>query len=437
MEFITTTTQHPRLKPLVPRLAFSLGLMLLASCSALPNDGLSQSSSYPGEPGETSEFTFPQTSCGEQAPQASGTWYVVYIDGANPDEVRREYCQDAIGTLRDDTSIPTVQVASFTNYEKALRFAAAVGGEVEASTFDRPPVATSPSPSPAADGSLAGRTAYLSARDPGSTINIRENPTVTAPVRHAGRVGDAVQVVERTQGEDGYPWYQVTFSSGQTGWVRSDFLSEALGRQPDTTASTGSAASGSYPASGSYNSPDPYNSADSARSNSSTDRYASPSGYSESNRSAYPQTSSVDRYGSSASGTSSYDQPGTVGNDRYRDSTRSEDYSNSESYNSTPYSDPYSNSRSDSASSDTDSTDAEVWEEIAVGEDAVLTATDPGSRINVRTDATTASQVSYVGYAGDAIQITDVMQGEDGYTWYGVELESGEVGWVRGDYVGE
>jgi hypothetical protein len=66
----------------------------------------------------------------------------------------------------------------------------------------------------------------------------------------------------------------------------------------------------------------------------------------------------------------------------------------------------------------------------------MLTAREPNSPINIRDQASTASPVRYLGYPGDPIQISDRMRGDDGYTWYKVQFQSGAAGWVRGDFIG-
>lgn len=401
------------------RIALGLGLAVLTSCSSLPNEGAYQpdAGATSSEAETASEFTFPQTNCGEAASQPSGTWYVVFKDGANPDEVRREYCRDAIGTVRDGSGVPTVQVASFTDYDKALRFAAAVGGEVEATTYDNQSTSATATPTPSttsSPGSLIGNTAYLSAKETGSTINVRENPSTSAPVRHMGRAGDAVKVADRMQGDDGFTWYKVAFESGQQGWVRSDFISDGL-------ANSGQSSSGASP----YSSYDPNSYSSGSQSySSSTDRYSSNSQSTTSNSySSGGQGYSADRYSSNgqSSSSNSYASPS----------------SGSSSSDSGNYSSNYSGDSTSSGSSYT-SSDSYSQAEVAIpdpGDEAVLAATDPGARINIRDDASTSAQIRHTGYAGDPVQITDVMQGDDGYTWYNVEFDSGVTGWVRGDYV--
>lgn len=73
--------------------------------------------------------------------------------------------------------------------------------------------------------SIAVQPAQLIANDPGSTINIRQAPSVQADAWYFGRVGDRAQIVNQTRGGDGFTWYKVTISeTGVTGWVRGDFV---------------------------------------------------------------------------------------------------------------------------------------------------------------------------------------------------------------------
>lgn len=65
--------------------------------------------------------------------------------------------------------------------------------------------------------------AYLVGRS-GSRINVRSAPNTSASSPHYGIVGDRVQVIDATYGDDGYHWYYVEFSSGARGWIRGDLV---------------------------------------------------------------------------------------------------------------------------------------------------------------------------------------------------------------------
>jgi serine/threonine protein kinase len=72
--------------------------------------------------------TTAKATCGD--PEKSGQdWYPVFINNGDLEQVRRQYCQDAITKIRDD-STPAVQVASFTDRQRAVEFAEQVGGDV-------------------------------------------------------------------------------------------------------------------------------------------------------------------------------------------------------------------------------------------------------------------------------------------------------------------
>lgn len=67
--------------------------------------------------------------------------------------------------------------------------------------------------------------------------------------------------------------------------------------------------------------------------------------------------------------------------------------------------------------------------------EAVLTATDPDSQINLRdTPSATGEELGY-GVVGDRVQIIEQTT-TDGYTWHKVRFpRSAAVGWIRGDFV--
>ncbi|WP_415354631.1 hypothetical protein [Leptolyngbya sp. FACHB-1624] len=82
----------------------------------------------------TPEFQFPRSSCGDSSIGEGRAWYPVFIDNGDLSKIRSQYCQDAIKTMRTNTNTPSVQIASFTDRDKALRFAQVVGGSVGQST---------------------------------------------------------------------------------------------------------------------------------------------------------------------------------------------------------------------------------------------------------------------------------------------------------------
>ncbi|MFH7030496.1 MAG: hypothetical protein ACHBN1_35350 [Heteroscytonema crispum UTEX LB 1556] len=86
----------------------------------------------------SSKNNFPLTSCGDKPSGRSDTWWPVFIDGGNLAHMRTNYCADAISTKRENTGVATVQLGSFTSYEKAFAFAQEVGGKVGISSPSSP-----------------------------------------------------------------------------------------------------------------------------------------------------------------------------------------------------------------------------------------------------------------------------------------------------------
>jgi hypothetical protein len=75
-------------------------------------------------------------------------------------------------------------------------------------------------------------------------------------------------------------------------------------------------------------------------------------------------------------------------------------------------------------------------EESPYIERARLRAQDPSSPINIRSGASTDSEVRHLGYSGDAIEILDDFTDGYGYRWFYIRFpQSGATGWVRGDFV--
>jgi hypothetical protein len=101
---------------------------------------------------EVAQFQFPQSTCGDGPGDDDDTWYPVFIDGAELADVQQAFCADAVSTVRSETGNPTVQVASFTDTDRAQMFARAVEGEVGQPSSPEPepePIAeVEPSPLP-------------------------------------------------------------------------------------------------------------------------------------------------------------------------------------------------------------------------------------------------------------------------------------------------
>jgi uncharacterized protein YgiM (DUF1202 family) len=358
----------------------ALGLLLLASCGLLSKP----SAKAPAKATEAaaSGFKFPQATCGEESSTPSANWYPVYIDGAELSAIRSQYCGNAISEVRSKTGAPTVQVASFTSYEKAKLFATAVGGEV--GVVDSAPASSSSQTSGSSTRELTtGRTATLNSAEKGSPINIRQSASTDASVQETAFSGDTIKVSSKTQGTDGYTWYKVELNSGVSGWVRSDLISAS-----DTETPTRTASRPSEDAATTATRTEGGNSAPTSTTSSTTEPSTRDSGTPDSRTTDSRTTDSSTI--AAAPPASSTTPPAT------RPSTGSE----------------------------------------SSGRSATIATRDPDSPINVRSGAGTSSEVQDVAYGGDRIQITDTQQGDDGQTWYKVQFESGASGWVRSDFVG-
>ena len=126
------------------KLVIILGsIALIAGCTAQsknPTTSTSQAS-----------FT-PKATCGDKPTGRNDTWYPVFIDRGDLQTIRRNFCADATSTVRKDSKVESVQLASFTNRDRAIEFAKAVGGNVGEPTY--PDVASS-SPDPQAESVAA------------------------------------------------------------------------------------------------------------------------------------------------------------------------------------------------------------------------------------------------------------------------------------------
>lgn len=66
--------------------------------------------------------------------------------------------------------------------------------------------------------------AVLAGAQYGSRVNVRSGPSTSTYSPHYGLVGDRVWVINQVEGNDGYSWFYVRFSSGAEGWIRGDFI---------------------------------------------------------------------------------------------------------------------------------------------------------------------------------------------------------------------
>lgn len=68
--------------------------------------------------------------CGDAYDPEATTWYPVFIDDGDLNQIRETLCRDAQLITRKDSGKKSVQIASFTTYERAAQFASEIGGEV-------------------------------------------------------------------------------------------------------------------------------------------------------------------------------------------------------------------------------------------------------------------------------------------------------------------
>jgi len=134
-----------------------------AESRAVTESLLSDSSVSEAESNEVRSFRFPQSSCGDKPRRGNDTWYPVFIDGADLESIRANYCADAVATTRKDTGVETIQLASLTSYERALELAQAVNGDVgeptiaQANSNDEPSQQASVEVSPIEQTTLEGK----------------------------------------------------------------------------------------------------------------------------------------------------------------------------------------------------------------------------------------------------------------------------------------
>ncbi len=192
------------------------------------------------EPANTAEDT-----CGDSG--GNGEWYPVFMNNADVRQVRRKYCRDAIAKTRDNGT-PAVQVASFTDRQRAVAFADRVGGEVgqpykvgssvgssqPSSSPSEPPSKTETPPKKTetethlpkseTNNTKTGDSNAVIIGD-SSSKNIRRGPGSEFPVQHIAYPGDRVQITGSEQDSGGYVWYKVYFpKSGASGWIAGQLI---------------------------------------------------------------------------------------------------------------------------------------------------------------------------------------------------------------------
>ncbi|MGB7413426.1 MAG: SH3 domain-containing protein [Thermosynechococcaceae cyanobacterium] len=87
------------------------------------------------------------------------------------------------------------------------------------------PAPAKPAPKPQPKPQAASNKAVLVTKEAKAQINVRTAANTTSDVIHAGKAGDAVQILTRQTGEGGFTWYKVKFPTAKVqGWVRGDFI---------------------------------------------------------------------------------------------------------------------------------------------------------------------------------------------------------------------
>ncbi|MCU0526771.1 MAG: SH3 domain-containing protein [Elainella sp. Prado103] len=419
----------PSLETANPPLAAPLGSDD-ASATLTPQPSASGSAS------SSTSFSFPMAACGDRSSQPSETWYSVFIDGGNIDEIRSRYCGDAISATRQSSNTATVQVASFTSYARALSLAKAIGGVVEQTAQAASPPAASAAPSP--ERSVApqptpnpqpaptpmpiqvGQTAYLNAAEAGVPINIRDQASTSASIQSTAYPGDRVQIANQVQGDDGYPWYQVKLESGITGWVRGDLIAQTPASSANRATpspnyvrpATPAPAPGPVPT---YPAPT-YNANPNGNPGYAPGYIPTPhANVAPTYPPTYPPGSQVPTYPPTQPSYSqpTYPQPGVQPG-----------YGTAPNYGTTPNVPSYSTvpGYGTPPSYGTPS-----------GRSSTLTAQDPEATINIREFASMDSRVRYQAPPGAPVQVLGSAQDGEGYIWYQVQFSTGAGGWVRGD----
>lgn len=87
-------------------------------------------------------YEFPLNSCGDKDPGGANSWYPVYVINTpeNLNQIKTNYCRDAILKYRKQAKIQSIQVASFLNRTKAQEFADLMQKEIGSGEVGKPSV---------------------------------------------------------------------------------------------------------------------------------------------------------------------------------------------------------------------------------------------------------------------------------------------------------
>ncbi|HEY9596551.1 MAG TPA: protein kinase [Cyanophyceae cyanobacterium] len=164
---------------------------------------------------EFDRVQFPQPSCGDSPPTNTTSpieFYPVFIEDtdSNLQFVQSNFCTDAYRTTRKDINIPAIQVASFTDRNRAELFRDFMQRKIGSADVGQPTL-YSATPSPETPSSENCITVVF---DPESPLNVRSTPDATHENNIIGQLenGRQVSVVAEQDG-----WLQI--NAPIVGWI--------------------------------------------------------------------------------------------------------------------------------------------------------------------------------------------------------------------------
>lgn len=107
---------------------------------------ISQSPSSPPTPTNPFENSrFPQAACGDPMPNDNGSTislYPVFVEysDSNLQQIKAQFCQDALPKIRKDTNRQAVQVASFTSRDRAVLFTDFLSKRIKGASVGEPTI---------------------------------------------------------------------------------------------------------------------------------------------------------------------------------------------------------------------------------------------------------------------------------------------------------
>ncbi len=165
-------------------------------------------------PNEFDDVQFPQSNCGDSRPTDSASqtqFYPVFIEYSekNLQAVKSNYCADAYKANRKDSGEVAIQVASFTNRERAELFSDFLKSKLGSGDVGEPTIASANS----STETSSQTNCPVVVSDPGSPLNVRATPDETLD-NVVGQLedGTSLTVIAEQNG-----WLQI--SSPLQGWV--------------------------------------------------------------------------------------------------------------------------------------------------------------------------------------------------------------------------